>query len=230
VTGADGNLWFTNSGASSVARVRPDGTGLTEFLTPTKDSFPRYIANGPNGSIWFTEEGGRNVARVDPGGHIDEWNVADPRVELVGIAAGADGNMWFCAASPSSSIGRITPTGTITFFKLPQPGAQARDIIAGPDGQLWYSDPGAKLIGRISTQGVFSAYPLPTNPKRVPIALTIGPDGAVWFTEGRGEADAIARLSPRAFGAPPAAIPSLSSTALTVFGVLLGVAGLRALR
>ena len=40
-------------------------------------------------------------------------------------------------------------------------------------------------IGRITTAGVITEYPIPT-PAGVPDGITAGPDGALWFIEYAG--------------------------------------------
>src|SRR5687767_11469901 len=54
--GADGNLWFTDTGGPGrVSRVTPAGA-ITEFtagLTP--HAMPAGITPGPDGNMWFTE-------------------------------------------------------------------------------------------------------------------------------------------------------------------------------
>src|SRR5450755_2635061 len=56
------------------------------------------------------------------------------------------------------------------------------DITAGPDGALWFTEKNGNNIGRISTGGVVTEYPVPTPDSEL-FAITPGPDGALWFTE-----------------------------------------------
>ena len=55
-------------------------------------------------------------------------------------------------------------------------------IAAGPDGAVWFTDQNCNLIGRITTAGVVTTFPIP-SPSTNPSAITAGPDGALWFTE-----------------------------------------------
>lgn len=64
-------------------------------------------------------------------------------------------------------------------------GGRPAGITAGPDGALWFTE-GSGQIGRITTAGVFSEYPVPT-PNSQPWAITIGPDSALWFTDLSGQ-------------------------------------------
>src|SRR6185503_8580031 len=70
----------------------------------------------------------------------------------------------------------------------PQPhGAGPHDIIAGSDGALWFTLIRGNAIGRITTSGALTFFPLPPAPvfggDSVPYEMTSGPDGAVWFTQ-----------------------------------------------
>ena len=78
-------------------------------------------------------------------------------------------------------------------FPVPTAGAAPEDIAAGPDGALWFTEKDASKIGRITTQGAFTEYPL--TPGVEPEGITGGPDGNVWFTERH--ANAIGRITPQ---------------------------------
>ena len=56
-------------------------------------------------------------------------------------------------------------------------------ITAGPDGALWFTL--ASGIGRITTGGAITAFPLP-DAGSSPEAITTGPDRALWFTDLTG--------------------------------------------
>ena len=55
----------------------------------------------------------------------------------------------------------------------------------GQDAALWFTENGGNKIGRVTTAGVFSEYPVPTS-SGAPLGITAGPDGALWFTEENG--------------------------------------------
>jgi hypothetical protein len=54
-------------------------------------------------------------------------------------------------------------------------------IAAGPDGALWFTD-ASRGIGRITTSGAITLYPVPTQSSQ-PWGIVAGPDGGLWFTE-----------------------------------------------
>lgn len=52
--GPDGNMWFTESNVSKVAKITTSGL-ITEYPIPTPNSDPGGIAAGPDGNVWFVE-------------------------------------------------------------------------------------------------------------------------------------------------------------------------------
>jgi virginiamycin B lyase len=123
-------------------------------------------------------------------GAIDEFPVpggGDPG----GITAGPDGALWFVEEG-SSEIGRITTAGVVTHeFPVstapgpvpPDPALPSRldQITHGPDGALWFTEPADNTIGRITTAGAITEFPLPV-PGGEPEAIGVGPDSNLWFT------------------------------------------------
>src|SRR5689334_10461213 len=98
-----------------------------------------------------------------------------------GIIQGPDGEVWF---AESYKVGRITTGpggGTITEFPMASVGG-AVGITVGPDGALWLALNLANTIGRMTTAGGFSEFPVPTADSG-PYKITAGPDGNLWFTE-----------------------------------------------
>lgn len=89
---------------------------------------------------------------------------------------------------PSVSATHAPPP--MTEYRIPgaQPGwadSGPKGITAGPDGNLWFVELWGSRVGRISTAGAMTFWPLPTQSSR-PHDITAGPDGALWFTEGAG--------------------------------------------
>jgi hypothetical protein len=95
----------------------------------------------------------------------------------------------------------VTPNGQVTEFPLPGPADWVLDIVAGPDGALWFTEERANKIGRITTSGVLTEFPLQgAGPFRAPVGITVGRDDAIWFTDltgfvGRISGGPLARLT-----------------------------------
>jgi hypothetical protein len=79
----------------------------------------------------------------------------------------------------------------LTEYRLPNggwPGA----IVAGPDGALWFTY--GNKIGRITTDGVITEYPLPIAEKRQLRDIAVGPDSALWYTDWHNKIGRITEL------------------------------------
>jgi virginiamycin B lyase len=104
------------------------------------------------------------------------------------ITTGSDGALWFIDV-PNGTVNyglieRMTPAGAFTKYHVPLTFGQTGlgDITSGPDGALWFTEYAANQIGRITTAGHITAFPV-TTPNSSPGTITTGPDGALWFTE-----------------------------------------------
>ncbi|MBT2446580.1 DUF11 domain-containing protein [Streptomyces sp. ISL-43] len=88
---------------------------------------------------------------------------------------------WNTGPRPARRGPHNTPAGAVTEFPIPGGGAPT-GIAAGPDGALWFTEFGGEKIGRITTAGAISEYPIPTTSGQ-PEEITAGPDDSLWFTE-----------------------------------------------
>lgn len=187
VAGPDGNLWFTETGIprgptiDQIGRITPQGA-ITEFPINGR---PVAITAGPEGDLWFTAEGptGPEIGQMSSGGIVGYTALRDQGLTAQGatasgITTGSDGNLWF--TTDDGEIGRMVPSGNVSFFDIPG-GGVAGTIADGPDGNLWftgYSTSSAAYIGRITTNGAISRYPIASEAQ----GITAGPDGNIWFT------------------------------------------------
>jgi streptogramin lyase len=192
--GPDGALWFTNSASNSIGRITTAGV-VTNYSDPSVDASPTAIATGPDGALWFTNSGSNSIGRITTAGAVTIYtslSINGPNA----ITAGPDGALWF-TNDGDNTIGRITTSGVATSYSAPSintPGG----ITTGPDGALWFTNGGSppptfngssfsfgggsSSIGRITTSGVVTSYMAPSI--NSPGAITAGPDGALWFTDG----------------------------------------------
>jgi virginiamycin B lyase len=109
--------------------------------------------------------------------------------------AAAGSQPAICGCESPAARRACTP-GRICEFQIPAPRSPAPnyafEIAQGPDGALWFTNRGANTIGRVTTDGVFTAYAIPTANTEV-TGIAAGPDGALWFTEL--EANQIGRVT-----------------------------------
>ncbi len=194
-SGPDGNIWFTLPFTARVGRFDIKTDAFTLFTTPTAGSEPDFITAGPDDALWFTEVANNQIGRIDAStGAITEYVVPQPadlppdvgvNYLFQGIAAGADGGIWFTEPS-TAQIGRIDPaTKAVTELDIPG-NAQALTITAGPDGNLWF--PLAIGIGEVNlandTVATFDApngLAAPGVPFSSARSMAVGSDGGLWI-------------------------------------------------
>ncbi len=74
---------------------------------------------------------------------------------------------------------------TFTEYNVPTAMSWPTGIAVGSDGALWFTEQLSQKIGRITTSGVVTEYPLPSSGGGSPFGIAAGPDGALWFvTQG----------------------------------------------
>jgi virginiamycin B lyase len=110
------------------------------------------------------------------------------------LTLGADGAFWFPLSGEgsqpqSTNLGRFDPaSGAFSFVTVPG-AASVSGLYAGNDGGLWMlgSNGGAKtaIVRYDPVTAAVTAYPLSAQDGGAS-ALTMGPDGAIWFTESDG--------------------------------------------
>jgi streptogramin lyase len=210
--GPDGAIWITEQLPAddlthhpSLGRFTRDGV-YTKFTLPQEGARanPEAITLGPDGALWFTQPLVDTIGRISPtDGVVQTFATPTPTSQPHGITAGPDGNLWFVEGA-GDRVGRITPAGVVSEFALPTPNDLLISITPGPttsgssgpsgsSGDLWFTAYSADAIGRITTAGVISLYPL-SDPDSQPWAITAGADGNLWFTEPRR--DRLGRITP----------------------------------
>jgi streptogramin lyase len=180
-------------GAYAAQRSAPHRGGvgtITEYAVPTTDSGPFGIVAAPDGALWFSEQKASKIARVTTAGKFSEYATPTSGASPAILTVTSDPNfpLWF-TESAAGNLALLTLSGNITEIPIPKPaGAQPSGIAAGPPGNeaVWYTNiQSPSSIGRINSQGRFRNFPL-AAPGDAPMAIAVGPDGALWFTEFDG--------------------------------------------
>lgn len=103
----------------------------------------------------------------------------------LGIASGPDNLLWVIDDIDldfgEGAVVSIATSGKqhhVYYYPGTSSGAAFVDITVGPDGALWMTEDNNEQIVRLTTQGVYSEFPLPVDP----IDIATGPDKAIWFT------------------------------------------------
>ena len=159
-----------------------------QFPTITASGSPGEITAGPDDNVWFVETtttGANKIARITSAGAITEFDVPAPpggNAGARGIAAGADGNLWFVEEFANKVV-KMTTDGLMTAFVIPTPRSVPNGIVAGPDGNLWFTEYAAGKVAQITPAGVITEFPLVYQTDAKPAGITTAPDGNVWFAE-----------------------------------------------
>lgn len=210
--GPDGALWFAMSGhrRSYIGRMTTSGK-LSAYRSTSSLFAPTGITTGSDGALWFTNtsagessnttcSGRFAIGRITTRGKMTFYT--DRSLLFPGsLFTGPDGALWFlnggCGGVPLS-LERMTTSGIVTnSFSLAGIAGSILDITTGPDGAMWFTDDGylqgsarvGQSIGRITTSGAITMYPVTTGlmvSAEGPIDITAGPDGALWFANQGG--------------------------------------------
>ncbi len=109
------------------------------------------------------------------------------------MTTGPDGNLWVAEYEINGNkIAKITPFGVTTEYTIPTTNSSPGGITLGPDGNLWFTETIGSKIGKITTAGVISEYPLTANSR--PHSIVKGADGNLWFVE-QGNSGKIGKIT-----------------------------------
>jgi virginiamycin B lyase len=167
--------------------------GIASYPAPPATDFPFAITQGPGGT-WYSE--GDRIVRVRSNGTLDQFELPDPQLADAGwISWSAGPSVWFSDRG-TGRIGSVDGRGNIVEYQVPDASDGSP---ASPNGQVqmgkyvWFTDPPTGRIGRLDpATGNFKMFTVPT-PDSWPLGITVGPDGALWFTERR--ADKVGRMT-----------------------------------
>lgn len=188
---------FTLAGTPALAPDAPPSPRAAHAAStglPPMSDLPTAIVAGRDGALWFTETGGDRIGRITTDGAVREFAIPTPRSGSAGIAVGPDGAIWFTEAY-GAALGRLDPaTGRIAEYPVPDLYGQPGALAVGGDGALYFTQNGSGSIGRFTpSTGRFAQFGLPFG---ITTDLARGPDGAIWFSEGKFGPTTIGRLGP----------------------------------
>ena len=176
--GSDGAIWFGENGTpgnGKIGRVTTDGV-VTEYSIPGGIA-PYGLTEGPDGNVWFGDSGG-SVGSITPSGAFHFTNTLPKNRQAFQLTTGPDGNIWFTELQ--GKIGKVTASGRVREYSVPT--CCPLDIVS-LGGAIWFTEIHGNSLGRATTDGVVTEYPLPVT---TPSFLVVGPGGFLWFMYGPG--------------------------------------------
>jgi virginiamycin B lyase len=177
--GFDGNMWIVDAGAGDIKRVTTAGVPVpTNVSLGGATCGARNITRGPDHNMWVTCFSSGTVWRIAPdASSAKEFTLAAGSTPW-DLIAGKDGNLW--VTGQKTDVAKVTPAGVDTHFT--SKGVDPFGITRGPDGALWYAEFQGNAVGRVTTAGVTSHFPVPTAASG-PRFIAPGPNHTLWFTE-----------------------------------------------
>jgi streptogramin lyase len=174
VSGADGNLWFTEGLGKDfvLGRMTPSGA-VTQFSIRSKDW--GEVGNGANGNLVVTVLNANRrdeVYNLTTAGTLRSYKIPTAVSQAFAHYVGAaDGSLWFTDGLGSPKIGVITAGGAIRSYKLPDVVHGLNDLgsmALGQDGNLYLLD--------YATRGAQASATLyRVTPSELTPAGTLGP-------------------------------------------------------
>ena len=180
-----GQIWYMANGAGLIGKLDPATGKVTEYKLPSSPVHdPHTPIFDPQGMLWFTEQASSRIGRLNPEtGEIVTRDTPTPKAQPHGIALNSKGVPFFDLFN-TNKIGSIDPaTLEITEYALPE-GARPRRIAITPDDLIWYTDYARGLLACLDpvTKQV-REFASPGGAKSWPLSMSVGQDGAIWFTE-----------------------------------------------
>ncbi|MEV6802765.1 hydrolase [Micromonospora rifamycinica] len=185
VEDAAGTLWATVLDPPGIARVTPAGGSADEIrheVLPAGAGRPMLLAIAADGALWCTRADDRLSRRDASGTHA----VIDlrPGTAPYGIAAAADGGIWFTAPG-RNRIGHRTPIGEVVEIDLPVAAAQPAMITVDAGGTAWAALNGVGALAAVDDGGVriitLPAGRVPASPVGVAASAA-----GVWYADIAG--------------------------------------------
>jgi virginiamycin B lyase len=142
-----------------------------------------------------------------PAAVVRDYPIPTPMASPSGIILG-EGGVWLTELE-GNKIANLRVTGFRTTevvfreFEVPTPNSGPIGLVAGPGG-YWFTESRANKIGRVTVEGIFKEYAIPT-PGSVPRAIS----AELWFTEFEG--NKIGRVVPDAKAVVEYEIPTPGS-------------------
>jgi virginiamycin B lyase len=174
--------------ADVVQRGDGDEIGETFMLPPSSDSPRSGIVRGYDNNMWFGTFG--QFGRVTERGKFDLFTQETGFPFLSGgLSRGPEGDktLWYTveeANGGGAAVAEVTtPSGETVERAMPLKIQVLWGIAAGPDKAMYAASYGSNMIARIPVdRGPIAGYHLPGPVPGRPLDITLGPDGAMWFT------------------------------------------------
>jgi virginiamycin B lyase len=193
IVGPDGAPWVTDGGLNAIVRVDPATRAVKRYPLPPER--PNTNLNTAvfdrDGTLWFTGQNGV-FGRLDPKSGATAVFDAPRGAGPYGIAACADGNVYF-ASLAGSYIGLVQrETGGTVVLSPPTAGQGARRVWCDSESRVWVSEWNSGQLARYDG-ATWKEWKLP-GAKPMAYAVFVDDADVVWITDWG--ANALVRFDP----------------------------------
>jgi len=195
-----GNVWFTESNASKIARYDPVSHQFEEFQLPYGEGDMWGIIVAREGDVWFTQYGASSASTYYgsggflPGGRGFLWNfnplndsfrsyqVGEPGTMPFRLAEDGYGRIWFTELL-GNSLGVFDPrTQQFSEFTVPTENAGPADLYVDSVGRIWFTESTARAIGVFDPSNLtFKEFRL--DSLLAPVGISVDSEGLVWVAD-----------------------------------------------
>ncbi|MCK6574239.1 hypothetical protein L6V77_24430, partial [Myxococcota bacterium] len=218
---ADGRVLVANQVTGDVQVIDP-ATDTVSTLIPAFPGLrkPEETADGPGGEIYVSDNASFSVYRIAPDGtHGVAVGPANGLVEPKGLAVGPEGTLYVADEGARRVLAFAPGAEAPVVLADPARGASSPESLQrAADGTLYVTDDHAGGVLRIASDGAVDAF-LTADEVRWADAVSIAPDGDLWFSEANPD------TGPRLLHYTPAG-HLVETIAVPGPGRMLGVAAL----
>jgi virginiamycin B lyase len=145
---ANGDIWFANPTGNKIGKLDGKTMKVTQWTSPTKDSYPRRLEIGLDGLIYSGEFNGGKMIQFDPKTQaLKEYQLPGPDPSPYALGVDADGGIWYDSHN-QDNLGRFDPkTGKITEYPFPHYENCAREFFRDAQGRMWYGTSPNNKVG-----------------------------------------------------------------------------------
>lgn len=212
---SDGGVWVSVPNWNMVLEHDPRDGSFAPHASPTPQSRPFGLAEGPDGDIWFAQLTGGKVGRIDRlTGGITELAPDPPLRTAETLAFGPLGGLWVSEHAEGGGVARLeTALGTFSRVAAPDAAALPNSVSFDRHRNAWFAQHTVDALAVLDpASGELIEVPLPTARSQAQFTAADG-EGRIWYAApgaarvGYATVSAPVSAAPREAPAPTADLP-----------------------
>jgi len=207
---SDGDVWVSVPNWNMVLEHDPREGSFVPHVSPTPQSRPFGLAEGPDGAIWFAQLTGGKVGRIDAlTGGISEFAPDPPLRTAETLAFGPLGGLWVSEHAEAGGVARLeTALGTFSRASAPDAAALPNSVSFDRHRNAWFAQHTVDALAVLDpASGELVEVPLPTARSQAQFTAADG-EGRIWYA-----APGAARVGHASISAPASAAAREAPTA-----------------